>query len=94
MGERTARRATAIHGVPARETAIAQAAAAHLQQRLPGWLVVWGPWHRCFTAFGACTTTATVIDAPTPGALLHSVQEAQLAAQTMQERARGEPLLR
>lgn len=93
MGDHIVRRPVAARRASGREAAAARAAAADLQQKLPGWLILWGPWRRCYTAFGVCTATATVIDAPTPEALVRSVQEAQLAAHTMQERVGGRPLL-
>jgi hypothetical protein len=54
--------------------------AAELDSRLPGWVVIWSPYHRQFTAFGACTPEATVIDDPAPERLLDRMRSAQLAA--------------
>jgi hypothetical protein len=54
--------------------------AAYLSGRLPGWVVISAPYHRGFTAFGACTPDKTIIDEPDPAKLLDRMRAAQLAA--------------
>ncbi|WP_146607725.1 hypothetical protein [Spongiactinospora gelatinilytica] len=49
-----------------------RALAATLQRRNPGWLIMWSPWRRGFSAF-ACWNPgrSIVIDARGPEELLH-----------------------
>jgi hypothetical protein len=54
--------------------------AVELERHLPGWLVLWAPYHRRYTAFGACTVVSTIIDDPDPNNLIARVREAELAA--------------
>ncbi|MCO6004753.1 hypothetical protein NE236_07160 [Actinoallomurus purpureus] len=61
--------------------------AARLEQGLPGWVVMWAPYHRRYTAFGACTPAGTIIDAPDPNTLITRARAAQLAAASGARRA-------
>lgn len=54
--------------------------AREINARLPGWVVLWGPYHRRFTAFGACTPAATIIDDPVAETLVDRMRAAQFAA--------------
>lgn len=53
--------------------------AADLTARLPGWVVVWGAYHRRYSAFGACTPSSTIIDSSDPDQLIDRMRDAQLA---------------
>jgi hypothetical protein len=61
--------------------------AARLERDLPGWVVMWAPYHRRYTAFGACTSVRTIIDAPDPTTLIARARTAQLAATSDARRA-------
>jgi hypothetical protein len=54
--------------------------AAYLDDRLPGWSVMWSPARRAFTAFGACTAESTIIEDPRADDLIDQMRDAQLAA--------------
>jgi hypothetical protein len=47
-----------------RSSADAHAAevAARLESTCAGWVVIWSPWRRKFTAFGACTAKQTILE--------------------------------
>jgi hypothetical protein len=36
--------------------------ALRLQTAYAGWVVIWSPWRRMFTAFGSCTNERLIID--------------------------------
>jgi hypothetical protein len=36
--------------------------ALRLQAAYAGWVVIWSPWRRMFTAFGSCTNERLIID--------------------------------
>ncbi|MGP3960714.1 hypothetical protein ACTWPT_32360 [Nonomuraea sp. 3N208] len=59
-----------------------RALAATIQQRSPGWMVMWSPWRRGLSAF-ACwnSTQCVVIDAHTPEDLLHLMLSVEMRAQ-------------
>jgi hypothetical protein len=53
--------------------------AAQLQEHRPGWLIIWSPWRRCFTAFAALGPSAFIIDAPTVSCLTGHLNQAEMA---------------
>ncbi|GAB3977719.1 hypothetical protein GCM10029978_068270 [Actinoallomurus acanthiterrae] len=61
--------------------------AAQLEHDLPGWVVISAPYHRGFTAFGACTPARTIIDATDPDTLITQCRAAELAAVSGARRA-------
>jgi hypothetical protein len=36
--------------------------AARLESTCVGWVVIWSPWRRMYTAFGACTIERTIVE--------------------------------
>lgn len=36
--------------------------ARRVQETRAGWVVIWSPWRRKFTAFGACTAERVIVD--------------------------------
>jgi hypothetical protein len=44
--------------------------AHRIQAARPGWLVMWSPWRRTFTAFACFTPDPVVIDEPTADLLV------------------------
>jgi hypothetical protein len=66
------------------------AIAAYLDAHIPGWVVMWSPARRAFTAFGACTPNSTIIDDPVRDSLIDRMRTAQLAALSA-DRPVGEP---
>jgi hypothetical protein len=53
--------------------------AAELQDHRPGWLIIWSPWRRCFTAFAALSPSALIIDAPSISRLTGHLDQAEMA---------------
>ncbi|REE96789.1 hypothetical protein [Thermomonospora umbrina] len=48
--------------------------ASRLQTAFPGWLVMWSPWRRTFTAFASFTPNALVMDEPTTDRLIDQMR--------------------
>jgi hypothetical protein len=42
-------------------------------------MVMWSPWRRCFTAFGASSPTPLIIDEPNLGVLSDRLNAAEMA---------------
>lgn len=62
-----------------------------LSARYPGWLVIWAPYRRCFTAIAACLAEALIIDERDPLALTTQMDLAQVGAATSAVRSRVWP---
>jgi hypothetical protein len=56
--------------------AVERAAACRLQASCPGWLVMWSPWRRKFTAFACFSCDPLIIDELTPALLLEQMHRA------------------
>jgi len=59
-GRRRGRRAYKKHRSPA-DTHAAEVA-LRLEAAYAGWVVIWSPWRRMFTAFGSCANERLIID--------------------------------
>ncbi|GAA4617963.1 hypothetical protein GCM10023195_80420 [Actinoallomurus liliacearum] len=62
---------------PVRPEANAAQIARELEQKCPGWVVIWSAWRQAFTAFSAVTAEALVIDDSSAYRLLQRIGEAQ-----------------
>lgn len=51
--------------------------AASLTDTCRGWLVIWSPWRRTYTAFAAVTGERTIIDEPTVHSLLDRMDQVE-----------------
>jgi hypothetical protein len=49
-----------------------------LQRARPGWVVMWSPWRRTFTAFAYFAPVALVLDSPTAEQLTAEMRQAEL----------------
>lgn len=67
-----------------------RAAAAELDRRLPGWLIMYSPFRRMLTAIAMCTPTQEIHDAPDPRTLLVLIEDIQRTAY-LAARAAGQP---
>lgn len=54
--------------------------AGSLNARYPGWLILWAPYRRCYTAIAACLPEALIIDERDPLALITLMDMAQLGS--------------
>lgn len=54
--------------------------ARRLQASWPGWLVMWSPWRRKFTAFAGFTRDAVVLDEPTAELLAERMHRVEMRA--------------
>jgi hypothetical protein len=61
--------------------------AARLESTCAGWVVIWSPWRRKFTAFGACTPERTIVEDTSVHGLRVRMDTVQLAV------AVGAPIL-
>jgi hypothetical protein len=53
--------------------------AARLESTCAGWVVIWSPWRRMFTAFGACTAEQTILEEASVHRLRERMDAVQLA---------------
>ncbi|GAA4609187.1 hypothetical protein GCM10023195_36790 [Actinoallomurus liliacearum] len=77
---RTRRRSRASGG--AHRNTRAEAVAASLQSAYGGWVIIWSPWRRAFSAFCAVSTDSMIIDEASVSGLLRRIGEVELAART------------
>ncbi len=58
--------------------------AQELTRHCRGWLVIWSPWRRTYTAFACFTPESVVLDADAPHQLLIQMQQTERHAVAMQ----------
>lgn len=51
--------------------------ARRIQDAHAGWVVIWSPWRRKFTAFGACTAESVIVDESSVERLRALMEQAQ-----------------
>lgn len=59
--------------------------AAELQRAYSGWLVIWSPWRRKFTAFGSCAADRLIVEDSSVQRLRALMDEAQWYSQASPE---------
>ncbi|MEV5705136.1 GntR family transcriptional regulator [Actinoallomurus sp. NPDC052274] len=81
-----ARRRSRVSGGAGRNPR-AEAVATSLQSTYGGWVIIWSPWRRAFTAFSAISPDPVIIDEASVSGLLRRIGEVELAARTPGRRA-------
>jgi hypothetical protein len=54
--------------------------AAEMTRQYRGWLVIWSPWRRAYTAFACFTPGSVVLDADAPSHLVEQMRQTELQA--------------